>query len=226
MSFPATDAAKLLVECKRHCCVCWRRCGFRMELHHIRPRSEGGSDDIENAIPVCFDCHAEIESTGPRGRRFTSGELKEHKRRWLKLVATSPSALVDAAQRQTETGPLEALQAELDYNGLALRDGELSPLAVRQFERATATNALSALSPTTREIVLRVYASISQVNYQLQAMTAMDRTGRQGGPFMSAKLQVGKLRGELHGPVRQAKEVLNAALGRGDEAQNPTLSRG
>ena len=41
------------------CCVCWRRCGFRIELHHIQPRSENGSDDIENAIPVCFDCHGQ-----------------------------------------------------------------------------------------------------------------------------------------------------------------------
>ena len=89
MSFPANAAAKLLADCKRHCCVCWRRCGFRIELHHIKPRSEGGSDDISNAIPVCFDCHAEIESTGPRGRRFTPGELKEHKRRWLQS-ATAP----------------------------------------------------------------------------------------------------------------------------------------
>ncbi len=115
---------------------------------------------------------------------------------------------------------------ELDYNALALSEGELPPMAVRQFERATATNALVALSPVTRELIFRVYANISQLNYQLQAMSVMDRTGGAGGPLASARLLVGKLRGELHGPVKHAKEALDAALGRGDEAQDPTLSTG
>ena len=221
MSFPETAVAKLLADCKRHCCVCWRRCGFRIELHHIQPRSEGGSDDIENAIPVCFNCHAEIESAGPRGRRFTQRKLKEHRRRWLELVASNPGVLIDAAQRQTETGPLEALHAELDFNGMALREGDLPPLAVLQFERATATNALSTLAQETRELIQRVYATSRLINYHLQAMAAMDRSGGRGGrggAFANAQDEVGRLRGGLHGPVQQAKEALDAALGRGDRA--------
>jgi hypothetical protein len=104
MAFPATDVVALLASCKRHCCVCWRRCGFRIELHHIRPLAEGVPDEISNAIPVCFDCHAEIESVG---RKVVYREAAvEHKRKWLEIVASNPAALIEAAQRDATTGPL------------------------------------------------------------------------------------------------------------------------
>ena len=117
-------------------------------------------------------------------------------------MASNPGVLIDAAQRQTETGPLEALYAELDYNGLALGGREdLPPLAVRQFERATATNALSALAPETRELIFQAYAAINRANYHLQTMAAMDRSGGRGGPFATAQDKLGRLRGALHGTV-------------------------
>jgi 5-methylcytosine-specific restriction endonuclease McrA len=44
------------------CCVCLRWCGHRMHIHHIVPKAENGAGTYENGIPVCLDCHAEIES--------------------------------------------------------------------------------------------------------------------------------------------------------------------
>ncbi len=40
--------------------ICHRYCGVKIELDHIKPRADGGEDDIDNAIAVCFECHAEI----------------------------------------------------------------------------------------------------------------------------------------------------------------------
>ena len=40
---------------------CHRYCGFKMELHHIESRSKSQNDSIENAIPLCFECHAEVQ---------------------------------------------------------------------------------------------------------------------------------------------------------------------
>lgn len=39
-------------------CVCGKR--TELELHHKKPISEGGSDDISNMIWLCKDCHKKI----------------------------------------------------------------------------------------------------------------------------------------------------------------------
>ena len=39
------------------CCWCDTR-HHRIQVHHIVPQSEGGSDDIDNAAPLCPSCHS------------------------------------------------------------------------------------------------------------------------------------------------------------------------
>jgi len=67
---------KVLLWCDRHCCLCEKACGTDIEVAHIAP--EGGND-IDNAIPLCYDCHAKIgryNEEHPRGNKFKPGELK------------------------------------------------------------------------------------------------------------------------------------------------------
>jgi len=166
MAFPEADVAQLLADCKRHCCVCLRWCGSRIHLHHIHPRAEGGPDAIDNAIPVCLDCHAEIESRSNMGRRFTQPELREHKRRWLEICRNQPEVLIRAGRQTADSGPLEALLSELQYNSVLLTGddhrNDYAILAVGQFDRALAANALTALEVAVRDQVFRVYKSISE----------------------------------------------------------------
>ena len=72
----------------------------------------------------------------------------------------SPLKFSSAAQTQTETGPLEALLAELEFNRIAVNDGtqdeNFPVLATEQFRRAIATNALAALVPSVRESFTRL----------------------------------------------------------------------
>jgi hypothetical protein len=84
------------------------------------PKSQCGPDDIENAIPVCLDCHAEIESRSNMGRHLSQLELVEHKRRWLEICRERPDVLIQAHRRSAETGPLEAVLAELEYDQILL----------------------------------------------------------------------------------------------------------
>lgn len=65
--------------CKRHCVICEKLKGKKIECHHIMPKSIGGEDTFENCIPLCFDCHEEIGSYNPRhpkGNKFSDHELK------------------------------------------------------------------------------------------------------------------------------------------------------
>ena len=89
MGFPPGIAEKALLDCGRCCCICHKFCGFKIELHHIIQKSEGGEDLYENCIPLCLDCHAEVKvynPNHPKGRKYTESELKEHRSRWYDKV--------------------------------------------------------------------------------------------------------------------------------------------
>ena len=82
MGFPTSVADEVLVRCGRHCCLCGKFVGQKIELHHIKQVADGGEDTVDNCIPLCFDCHAEVKaynSHHPKGRKFTEKELKGHR---------------------------------------------------------------------------------------------------------------------------------------------------
>jgi len=79
MPFSSQTRTQVLLWCDRHCCLCKKACGIKIEVHHLVPESEGGSDDIDNAMPLCFDCHSEVMSYNndhPRGNKYKRDELK------------------------------------------------------------------------------------------------------------------------------------------------------
>lgn len=83
MPFPANLREKLLLWCDRHCCLCKKSCDAFIEVHHIIPEGRpGGTNGEQNAIPLCFDCHAKIshyDSTQPVGTKFRPAELKKRR---------------------------------------------------------------------------------------------------------------------------------------------------
>ena len=71
---------KCLLWCDRHCCLCKKNCGLDIEAAHINRKLNGESiNDIDNAIPLCYDCHAKIghyNESEPRGNKYKEEELK------------------------------------------------------------------------------------------------------------------------------------------------------
>ena len=89
MPFSEDIKIKALVSCGRKCCVCHKFCGNNMEIHHIKAKADGGEDSFENAIPLCFDCHAEVrqyDSRHPKGIKFSEKELVLHRDNWYKKI--------------------------------------------------------------------------------------------------------------------------------------------
>lgn len=143
MPFDRDEVADLLAKCRRHCCICYRFCGIKIETDHITPKGEGGSDRIENAIPLCFECHAEVHlynDKHPRGRRYTATELKQHKEQWLDICNRRPDVLLQGLGH-TDSGALSALISELEFN-LTSADFQI-PFETREFYNAISNGILS-----------------------------------------------------------------------------------
>ena len=172
--FPKDEAEKLLARCHRRCCICHRFCGVKMELDHMHPAGEGGPSTIDNAIPLCFECHAEVHAYNdkhPRGRKFQPSELELHKEQWLKFCDQNPGALAQISIDST-VGPLQALLDELSFNGELTRrvSSELlgCPFADEQFRRALGTGAVGVLPDPVQSAVYAAYADMGRANHFLR----------------------------------------------------------
>ena len=86
MSVDAKLAEQMLVSCGRRCCICRRFEPLHLQVHHIRPRSAGGEDSLDNLIVVCLTCHSDIHTQTQLTRRFTEDELKGHRDSLVRLV--------------------------------------------------------------------------------------------------------------------------------------------
>jgi hypothetical protein len=185
-------------------------------LHHIVPEAQHGSDDIDNAIPVCFDCHAEIESRSNMGRHFSKEELQEHKRRWLEICRERPEVLVHSSRQNSQSGPLEALLSELEYNEVLVTGddhrNDYVTLAAGQFDRAIAANALSSLEPTVQEQIFRTYKLITGIADLLQSRF-VQRPG--SSPYVELSRQIGNMRRRLREELEATVGALRGSLGIG-----------
>lgn len=89
MSFSQKIKDEIFVKCARHCCVCHKPKGLNIEVHHITPKMQGGQDTFENAIALCFDCHADAGhyfAGHPKGSKLSPNELIKHKEEWFEIV--------------------------------------------------------------------------------------------------------------------------------------------
>jgi hypothetical protein len=211
-TFPEKEATQLLAKCHRRCCVCHRFCGVKMELDHMIPKAEGGPDTIDNAIPVCFECHAEIHAYNdnhPRGRKMRPEELRLHKEQWLKLCESSAQFLASVPPR-TDVGPIQALTDELEFNTAVAATAEDIPrlttsahFATVQFDRAVSEGVLSLLEPTLKKELIAAYAAMARANTQIDAIAA----ARSGDPHAHAM-------NHARDRVKESQPVIAAALAR------------
>ncbi|WP_078118531.1 HNH endonuclease [Thiosocius teredinicola] len=111
--WPRKVKEQALVSCGRRCSICHTFCGTKIELHHIVPESKGGLSTIENCIPLCFNCHADVEHYNPahpKGTKFSSNELRGHRDKWFAAVSDLSRAIVP---RDEESKMYEGQRVEL-----------------------------------------------------------------------------------------------------------------
>jgi len=75
MGFRRDSVEKLLAATGRRCCICGTlHC---VQVHHIVPNEHGGSDRIDNAIPLCPNCHDNVHAQKASGRTTRSYSADE-----------------------------------------------------------------------------------------------------------------------------------------------------
>ena len=207
MAFNRNDVSKLLAKCHRRCCICHRFCGVKMETDHIEQRADGGNDNIDNAIPVCFECHAEIHSYNekhPRGRKFTHEELKQHKKQWLEICQNQPEVLVKTFMR-SDVGPLQSLIDELEFNQKVAELTELKEIGCifhdYQFKRAIQLGSVATLKDELKKSIIDAYVSMGKANQHISmALNPKEKWAK------SSNLTIAQ------GPIRAAKRHIEKAI--------------
>src|SRR5262249_27506902 len=110
MPFSVAIKQEAILKSRRHCCFCKKWAGRNIEVHHLIQEADGGSNEIDNAIVLCFDCHADAGHYNPHhplGNKIDATELRKNRDEWWKWceehlfdplpddpIRVSPSSLV------------------------------------------------------------------------------------------------------------------------------------
>ena len=142
MAFSQEIKIKAMIACGRCCSICHKFCGNNMEVHHIKHQSESGSDEFDNAIPLCFDCHAEVgqyDSSHPKGIRFTEKELQAHRDNWYKKVVDNQALTASPEYKDIDIITYNKLKGflpkgliqfvrDIEFSGWSYKLGQFQPL--------------------------------------------------------------------------------------------------
>lgn len=102
---PADLEAKLLVESRDTCNICWKN--REVQIHHIIPVELGGDNADENLIVVCLNCHSEVHTKRELARNLKPQTLRLYKETWLDLLRRYPFLRTAVPQ---EEGDIKTLQ--------------------------------------------------------------------------------------------------------------------
>ena len=106
--FDDDTTRKALLWCARHCCLCGKFAGVSIEIAHLEPKNA----DPDNAIPLCFDCHATIghyNDQQPKGKKYRPAELKLRRDQVYDLRTQHLVSRVDYRLTQCEHGGQRSL---------------------------------------------------------------------------------------------------------------------
>jgi hypothetical protein len=194
MAFPSQVKETALLSCGRHCCLCHKFCGLKIELHHIVHASEGGDDTLDNCIPLCFDCHGDMRSYDhqhPKGTKYTPTELRRHRDAWYLKRQNSPFPAYSEASLKLDQQVFLDIKTALPYSG-AIRFLEQHDFGVSFIlNRLDALHAFSAKSedPSAEFIDadlegmrITLVKAINEFSYYLSMHTWPTHNGFQSVP--------------------------------------------
>ncbi len=134
-------STKVLADCGRCCCLCRRFKPIQLQVHHIVLKSEGGKDELDNAIALCLTCHTDVHTKAPFTRRFSVEELKMHRENVCRLVAEGKLPAGEVVPSGSEEMPLAVAEA-VSRSSRRAPGFDLIPAAIRVLVAAAASNGV------------------------------------------------------------------------------------
>jgi hypothetical protein len=123
-----------------------------IEVHHLKPEAQGGASDLDNAIPLCFECHAFVghyNDDQPRGTKYKPDELRARREQ---IYEEFTRHLVPPIQFNVTQDLGDGSKRSLPNVGFKLLHlGDHLPVQVRV--------TVSVLSPPPREMIQSPYYS-------------------------------------------------------------------
>lgn len=115
----------------------------------------------------------------PRGRKYTSEELKMHKEKWIELCQKSPQLFVHAP-KYSDSGPLYGLITELEFNQRCSKLFE-SRFETSQFQRAMTNGILSLVNEELHDMIMDTYAGLNLVNQRVLRLQRLSESSVEYG---------------------------------------------
>lgn len=144
MPFPLSVREEALVKCGRHCCLCHRFVGTKIECHHIEPEADGGDDSLENCSagpPHGSRSKGAYNPSHPKGTRFRPQELRAHRDKWHEKMSNTTPAIFDEERRAVDRAVYAKLRDAVPEGWvaefLALHDWS-QPIRVRDLDKIRA----------------------------------------------------------------------------------------
>jgi hypothetical protein len=136
MSIPNTVRNQLLIEARHRCTICTEKC---FEIHHIIEQSEGGTDDPENLIVLCPNCH---QHRYHRSKEFTKDQLRIYKAKLKEQNEIEHRLLLNLEEMRQTIGniPLEEIEKQLQnelIEAAGLVSQDRSPAIFRRVQETT-----------------------------------------------------------------------------------------
>lgn len=134
------------------CCWCQK---VSVEVHHILPQKHGGSDDIENAAPLCSYCHTLLGDNPAKKKEIT--QMRDWWYETVQKKYSSPNTDFTALEKidrlvdlvETNKTEIKELKATLREYANTVIDN-ITPATARHF----ASNITSSSSSSTLTIPL------------------------------------------------------------------------
>jgi hypothetical protein len=138
------------------CCRCHE---IGIDIHHIVPQAKGGSDDIDNAAPLCQNCHERF-GANPEKRK----EIRQMRDWWYDVVKEKYYGDQSAVEKLNETlvkfqhstlSEMEKLRSEVIHAVDVIRSGQqqaaeqLKYVPAVDIPRQANTVVGSSVMPTT-----------------------------------------------------------------------------
>ena len=142
MAFSQSTKEKVKRKAAFCCCRCHE---INVQVHHIIPESEGGSDEIDNAAPLCANCHTWFGNNAKLRR-----EIRQMRDWWYEQME----------KQYPEEGTLNKLE-KIHAEVQAVRQGLSGVDELKQMLKEFAARAIDNITPSTATSAATGVASIT-----------------------------------------------------------------